>query len=287
LNVTVAADGPLIAPPTACPWCKSELEREEGRVVLLCPNRIGCPAQRLGAIEFFASRHQMNIDGLGEKVVAQLVEAGLVQDIGDLFSLTTLQLLTLDRFAKLSADNLIAAIAKAKQVATFSRLLSALGITNVGSTLAKPIAAKYRKLSTLREAAAAKSSEDFVAELNEIEGIGETIAMHVDKFLREPHVQVVLDKLAGHGLDPEEPVTVVGEGPLTGKTLVVTGTLMRPRADVQKSIEVAGGKVAGSVSKKTTYLVAGADTGKTKLEAAEKHGVQVISEQELEALISG
>jgi DNA ligase (NAD+) len=287
LNVTVAADGPLIAPPTVCPWCKSELEREEGRVVLLCPNRIGCPAQRLGAIEFFASRHQMNIDGLGEKVVAQLVEARLVQDIGDLFSLTTLQLLTLDRFAKLSADNLIAAIAKAKQVATFSKLLSSLGITNVGSTLAKPIAAKYRKLSTLREAAAAKSSEDFVAELNEIEGIGETIAMHVDKFLREPHVQVVLDKLAGHGLDPEEPVTVVGEGPLTGKTLVVTGTLTRPRADVQKSIEVAGGKVAGSVSKKTTYLVAGADTGKTKLEAAEKHGVQVISEQELEALISG
>src|SRR6185312_3096049 len=139
----------------------------------------------------------------------------------------------------------------------------------------------------LRAAAAAKSSEDFVAELNEIEGIGETIAMHVDKFLREPHVQVVLDKLAGHGLDPEEPVTVVGEGPLTGKTLVVTGTLTKPRADVQKAIEAAGGKVAGSVSKKTTYLVAGADTGKTKLEAAEKHGVQVISEAELEALIMG
>ncbi|HEY6037997.1 MAG TPA: NAD-dependent DNA ligase LigA [Kofleriaceae bacterium] len=287
LNVTVPADGPLIAPPTACPFCKSELEREEGRVALVCPNRIGCPAQRLGAIEFFASRHQMNIDGLGEKVVAQLVEAGLVEDIGDLFSLTTLQLLGLDRFAKLSAENLIAAIAKAKQAATFSRLLSSLGITNVGSTLAKPIAAKYRKLSALREAAAAKSSEDFIAELNEIEGIGETIAMHVDKFLREPHVAKVLDKLAGHGLDPEEPVTVVGEGPLTGKTLVVTGTLARPRADVQKAIEAAGGKVAGSVSKKTTYLVAGADTGKTKLEAAEKHGVQVISEQELEALISG
>ena len=287
LNVTVPAEGPLIAPPTECPFCKSELEREEGRVALLCPNRIGCPAQRLGAIEFFASRHQMNIDGLGEKVVAQLVEAGLVEDIGDLFSLTTLQLLGLDRFAKLSAENLIAAIAKAKQAATFSRLLSSLGITNVGSTLAKPIAAKYRKLSALREAAAAKSSEEFVAELNEIEGIGETIAMHVDKFLREPHVAKVLDKLAGHGLDPEEPVTVVGEGPLTGKTLVVTGTLTKPRADVQKAIEVAGGKVAGSVSKKTTYLVAGADTGKTKLEAAEKHGVQVISEQELEALIAG
>jgi DNA ligase (NAD+) len=285
LNVTVAAKGDLIAPPTECPFCKSELEREEGRVVLMCPNRIGCPAQRLGAIEFFASRHQMNIDGLGEKVVAQLVEAGLVADIADLFSLTTIKLLRLDRFGKLSADNLVAAVAAAKKAATFSRLLSSLGITNVGSTLAKPIAAKYRKLSTLREAAASKSSEELVAELNDIEGIGETIAMHVDKFLREPHVAKVLDKLAAHGLDPEEPVTVMGEGPLSGKTLVVTGTLTAPRADVQKRIEAAGGKVAGSVSKKTTYLVAGADTGKTKLEAATKNGVQVISEEELEALL--
>ncbi|MEO8840433.1 MAG: NAD-dependent DNA ligase LigA [Kofleriaceae bacterium] len=286
LNVTVAAKGKLIAAPTQCPFCKSELEREEGRVVLMCPNRIGCPAQRLGAIEFFASRHQMNIDGLGEKVVAQLVEAGLVSDIADLFSLTTIKLLGLDRFGKLSADNLVAAVAAAKKAATFSRLLSALGIPNVGSTLAKPIAAKYRKLSTLREAAAEKSSEELIAELNDIEGIGETIAMHVDKFLREPHVAKVLDKLAAHGLDPEEPVTVVGEGPLSGKTLVVTGTLSAPRADVQKRIEAAGGKIAGSVSKKTTYLVAGADTGKTKLEAATKNGVQVITEEELEALLA-
>lgn len=286
LNVTVAAEGELIAPPTECPFCKSELEREEGRVVLMCPNRIGCPAQRLGAIEFFASRHQMNIDGLGEKVVAQLVEAGLVSDISDLFSLTSIKLLRLDRFGKLSADNLVAAVAAAKKAATFSRLLSSLGITNVGSTLAKPIATKYRKLSVLRAAAEEKSSEDLIAELNDIEGIGETIAMHVDKFLREPHVAKVLDKLAAHGLDPEEPVTVVGEGPLSGKTLVVTGTLTAPRADVQKRIELAGGKVAGSVSKKTTYLVAGADTGKTKLDAAAKNGVQVITEDELEALLT-
>lgn len=287
LNVTVAAKGPLITPPEHCPFCKSELEREEGRVVLMCPNRLGCPAQRLGAIEFFASRHQMNIDGLGEKVVEQLVEAGLVNDISDLFSLTVNQLLGLDRFGKLSAENLIKAIATAKKNATFSKLLSSLGITNVGSTLAKPIAAKYRKLSVLRAAAAAKSSEDFVAELNEIEGIGKVVAQNVDKYLREPHVAEVLDKLAEHGIDPEEAITVIGDGPLSGKTLVVTGTLTAPRADVQKRIEAAGGKVAGSVSKKTTYLVAGADTGKTKLEAAQKNGVQVISEEELETLLKG
>ncbi|CAN5611116.1 NAD-dependent DNA ligase LigA [soil metagenome] len=284
LNVTVAANGALISPPTECPSCGSELEREEGRVVLMCPNRIGCPAQRLGAIEFFASRHQMNIDGLGEKVVAQLVEAELIADIGDLFTLTVNKLLGLDRFAKLSAENLVKAIAKAKEAATFSRLLSSFGITNVGSALAKPIANKYRKLSTLRAAAVDKTSEQLIAELSDIEGIGETIAMHVDRFLRDPHVAAVLDKLAAHGLDPEEALAVVGQGPLSGKTLVVTGTLAQARADVQKRIEAAGGKVAGSVSKKTTYLVAGADTGKTKLEAAEKNGVQVISEAELEAL---
>src|SRR5262249_58276593 len=107
------------------------LMREEGKVVLLCPNRIGCPAQRLGAIEFFASRHQMNIDGLGEKVVAQLVEAGLVSDVADLFDLVPEQLEKLHPFAQPSAHNLVTAIATAKQAATFSRLLAALGITSV------------------------------------------------------------------------------------------------------------------------------------------------------------
>lgn len=285
LGVTVNGDGPPVTPPTTCPSCGSALMREEGKVVLLCPNRIGCPAQRLSAIEFFASRHQMNIDGLGGKAVAQLVESGLIHDIADLFSLTTEHLLSLDRFARLSAENLIAAIATAKQTATFSKLISALGIPNVGSVLAKPIAAKYRTLSTLRAAAAAKPSPEMVAELNAIEGIGPTIAAAVDKFLREPHVAAVLDKLAACGLDPEEPASPKG-GPLTGKTFVVTGTLSMPRASVQKRIEAAGGKVTGSVTKKTDYLVAGADTGKTKLDAATQHGVTVIDEVALNALLA-
>jgi DNA ligase (NAD+) len=287
LGVTEKGPGPAFAPPTHCPFCQSELTREEGKVVLLCPNRIGCPAQRLGAIEFFASRHQMNIDGLGEKVVAQLVEAGLVSDVADLFDLTPEQLEKLDRFAEQSAKNLVAAIATAKQNATFSRLLAALGITNVGSTLAKPIAAKYGKLTALRAACAAKTSEEFVAELHDLEGVGEVIAQNVDKFLRDSHVAAVLDKLAARGVDPAEPVTAVVDGPLSGKTLVVTGTLSAPRADIQKRIEAAGGKVAGSVSKKTSYLVAGSDTGKAKLDAAQKHGVTVIDEAELEKLLTG
>ena len=252
----------------------------------MCPNHIGCPAQRLGAIEFFASRHQMNIDGLGEKVVEQLVEAGLVSDVADLFDLTVDQLLGLERFGKLSAQNLVAAIAHAKEHATFSRLLSALGIPNVGNVLAKPIAQRFGRLSALRVSAEVKTTEELCEELTSIEGIGDVVAAHVDTFLRDPHVARVLDKLAARGVDPEEPAVAITEGPLTGKTLVVTGTLTRPRADVQKAIEAAGGKVAGSVSKKTSYLVAGTDTGKAKLEAAAKHGVTVIDEAELDRLLA-
>jgi DNA ligase (NAD+) len=287
LEVTEPSKQPRFEPPTTCPACGATLVREEGKVALLCPDRIGCPAQRLAAIEFFASRHQMDIDGCGEKVVAQLVDAGLVEDVSDLFVLTQPQLEKLDRFGELSAKNLVAAVATAKQTATFTRLLSALGIPNVGGVMAKKIAQKYGSLSKLRAAAAARSSEELAGEIDAIEGIGEVLAQSVDAFLRNPHVNAVLDKLIARGIDPEEPVVATVDGPLTGKTLVVTGTLTKPRADVQKAIEAAGGKVAGSVSKKTTYLVAGADTGKAKLEAAQKHGVTVIDEAQLDRLLAG
>jgi DNA ligase (NAD+) len=287
LGVTEKGPGPAFEAPAACPSCGAPLAREEGKVVLACGNRLGCPAQQLAAIEFFASRGQMNIDGLGEKVVAQLVGAGFVRDVADLFTLTAEQVAGLDRFAEQSAKNLVAAIGKAKESATFARLLAALGIPHVGGVIAKPIAQRYGTLSVLRAACAAKESEAFVAELCEIEGVGETIAEAVDRFLREPHVGTVLDKLAARGVDPSEPVAAAGDGPLAGMTFVVTGTMSLPRGDVQKKIEDAGGKVSGSVSKKTTYLVAGADTGKTKLDAAQKHGVQVIDEAELDELLRG
>jgi DNA ligase (NAD+) len=287
LAVMEKGEGPAFATPTACPSCQAELVREDGKVALVCSNRLGCPAQQLAAIEFFASRGQMNIDGLGEKVVAQLVEHKLVHDVADLFVLTAEQLEKLERFGKLSAVNLIAAIAKAKAGATFARLLAALGIANLGGVLARPIAERYGTLTALRAAVAAHEPEAFVAELCELDGIGETIAESIARFLRDPHVAVVLDKLAARGVDPAQPIRVVAAGPLTGKTLVVTGTLTAPRGDVQKRIEVAGGKVAGSVSKKTSYLVAGADTGAAKREAAHKHGVRVITEDELQLLFDG
>src|SRR5690606_14611379 len=209
LGVTEQGPGPAFETPTTCPSCGGPLASEDGKVMMACHNRLGCPAQQLAAIEFDASRGQNNIDGLGEMVVAQLVAAGLVKDVADLFTLTAEQIAGLDRFAEQSAKNLIAAIHKAKEAATFSRLLAALGIPHVGGVIAKPIAQKYGTLSALRAACAAKDSEAFVAELCEIEGVGETIAEAVDRFLREPHVQTVLDKLVARGLDPKEPVVAV------------------------------------------------------------------------------
>ncbi|HVV88208.1 MAG TPA: NAD-dependent DNA ligase LigA [Kofleriaceae bacterium] len=287
LAVTERADTPRWQAPAVCPACGDTLAREEDKVVLVCPNRLACPAQRQAAIEFFGGRGQLNIDGLGEKIVAQVIEQGLVKDVADLFDLTAAQLSELDRFGELSAANLVAAIAKARQEATLSRLIAALGIAHVGGVVARPIAARFGRLSALVAEADATTSEELVGKLCDIEGIGLVIATAVDRFLRDPHARAVLDKLIARGVDPVEPVTAAIEGPLTGKTLVVTGTLSAPRGDVQKRIEAAGGKVAGSVTKKTSYLVAGADTGKAKLEAAEKHGVAVIDEAGLERLLAG
>lgn len=287
LAVTERAETPRWHAPNRCPFCDDTLVREDDKVVLVCPNRLGCPAQRQAALEFFGGRGQLNIDGLGEKIVAQLLDAGLVRDVADLFDLTAAQLGRLERFGELSAANLVAAIAKAKADATFSRLLAALGIAHVGGVVARPIAARYGRLSALVAAADATTSDELVAQLTEIEGVGAIIAGAVDRFLRDPHARAVLDKLLARGVDPAEPVATAVDGPLTGKTLVVTGTLTAPRGEIHKRIEAAGGKVAGSVTKKTSYLVAGEDTGKAKLEAAAKHGVPVVDEAGLERLLAG
>lgn len=284
LQVTEVSAGARFEPPRVCPACGHELIRTEGKVVQLCPNRHRCPAQRQAAIEFFAGRGQLNIDGLGEKVVAQLIEAGLVGDVADLFDLREESLSSLDRFAETSAKNLVNAIAQARGAATFSRLLASLGIDNVGGVIAAHLAARYGRMSALRRAASERSSAEFVADLCSIEGIGEVIAHAVDGFLRDPTNALVLDKLQVRGVDPEEPAPTT-TGRLVGKTFVVTGTLSAPRAQVQAEIQAAGGKVAGSVTKKTDYLVAGADVGKTKLEAAAKHGVAVVDEGGLARLL--
>jgi DNA ligase (NAD+) len=287
LGATERSGEPRFAAPTACPACAAPLEREDGRVVLRCPNRTGCPAQRQAALEYFVGRGQLNIDGMGEKIIAQLIDAGLVRDVADIFDLTVPQLTALERFGETSAQNLVAAIANARASTTFARLLCALGVPNVGHSAARVVAARYRRLSALRAAAATTESSALTAELAALDGIGEVIAAAIDRFLRDPGLVGVLDKLAARGLDPEEPVVEAATGPLAGKVFVVTGTLSAPRPEIAKRIEAAGGTVGGSVTKKTSYLVAGAETGKTKLDAAAKHGVTVIDEPALEALLRG
>jgi DNA ligase (NAD+) len=292
LAVVESASDQVFEPPTHCPSCGHALAREEGRVVLACPNHLACPQQLLASIEFFAGRGQMGIDGLGEKVARALLDAGLIASVADLFVLTKDDFLRLERFGEASARNLVDAIARARQNATFSRLLTALGVPLIGGVAARLIASRYRSMGELLalvdETSASQPGTDFVDRLTEIEGIGPIMARSLEGFLRDPATRKVLELLRERGVDPVEPVVeVAGDGPLAGKTLVITGTMTRPRSEIKKAIEAAGGKVAGSVSKKTDYLVAGADTGSSKLSSAEKHRVPVIDEAGLEALLAG
>jgi DNA ligase (NAD+) len=285
LSVVESASKRRFKPPTHCNECGTELVREEGKVVLLCPNHLACPAQLLAELTFFAGRGQMNIDGLGEKVARALLDAGLVENVADLFVLTPEQLMELERFAETSARNLVEAIGRARDTATFSRLLAALGVPLIGGVAARAIAQRYRSMKELLALVDATDSDGFIAALSEIDGIGETMARSLDAFLRDPHTREVLALLEARGVAPVEPVAEAADGPLAGKTFVITGTLSRPRADIAADIEAAGGKVTGSVSKKTDYLVAGDNTGKTKLAAAEKHKVEVLDEAGLARLL--
>ena len=285
--VTESASDELFSAPTLCPSCGTELVREEGKVVLLCTNALSCPDQLLSSLEFFAGRGQMNIDGLGEKICATLLEAGLVKSVADLFILEKEQLEKLDRFAETSASNLVAAIATAAEKATFSRLLAALGIPHVGGVAARDIAKHYPSMDALLEVIdASEPGEGFIEALTSIDGVGLVMATSLETFFRDQRNRDVLALLAARGVEPKESVVEPEGSALVGKVFVITGTLSQPRGAIAKAIEAAGGKVTGSVSKKTSYLVAGDKTGKSKLAAAEKHGVVVVSEAELDEMLA-
>ena len=284
LAVTEPSQEPPFAPPTVCPSCGHPLVRLEGEVALRCPNRLACRMQLIWFVDFFCGRGQMNIPGLGLERADQLIEAGLIKDIADIFLLDEARLVPLDRWNEKSAQNLVAGIAEAKGKATLTRLVTALGIAHVGGVASHLVAARYRRLPALLERLDAQGPDALVADLLEVDGIGEVIARAVVTFFTDPESRRVVDKLLANGVDPLEPVAVVGR--LAG-TFVVTGTLSRPREEIIRRIERAGGKVAGSVSKKTAYLVAGADVGPAKVEAAQKHGVKIIGEAELEDILAG
>ncbi len=288
LSVTEKASDTVFPAPTRCPDCATALIREEGKVVLLCPNSMACSGQLQESIEFFAGRSQLNIDGMGEKVTVMLIESDMISSVADIFTLDAEKLGTLERFGEKSAQKLADAIQKARVDTSFSRLLTGLGIRHVGKTACKAIAQKYTNMGALLELADIEDDGDaFVDALSAIDGIGEVTARSLCEFIRTPTNRKIVDELLAHGLNPVEEVREAVSGGLSGKTFVLTGTLSLPRGDYKTQIEDAGGKVTGSVSKSTTYLVAGDKTGKTKLAAAEKHGVEVLDEAKLVALLAG
>ncbi|HEY3355152.1 MAG TPA: NAD-dependent DNA ligase LigA [Polyangia bacterium] len=272
-----------IVPPAECPSCHAALVRREGEVALRCPNQLGCPAQLREAIEFFASRDAMDIENLGPKLVEQLCETGLVEDVADLFTLTVAQLLPLERMAAKSAENIVAAVARSRARATLSRLLTGLGIPLVGTVAARAIAARYGALAAMM---AVTPPARFAEELLTVGGVGAKIAQAVADFFAEERTRRVLEKLLERGVAPTEPQPV-GRGPLAGKAICVTGTLSRPRAEIKRDIEAAGGRFVAAVGKGTDYLVAGEQTGEAKLKNATKLGVRVIDEAGLQRLLRG
>ena len=264
--------------PTHCPVCAAPVARAEGEVAVRCANP-GCAAQARRRIEYFAGRTAMDIEGLGEAMVIQLCEAGLVNDVSDLYSLTAEQLLTLERMGEKSVSNLLEAIAASRNQ-TLWRLLAALGIPHVGVTVARTLAASFGTLDRL----AAASEVELVA----VEEIGPIMATAIHGWFRDPSVMTLLEKLRSAGLnfgerDPKGSAPAA-DGPLKGTTWVLTGTLSIPREEAAEIIRTKGGKVSGSVSAKTTYLLAGEEAG-SKLEKAQKLGVNVLGEEEFRKLV--
>jgi len=263
--------------PTRCPVCGSAVSRAEGEVAVRCGNP-ACAAQSRRRIEYFANRTSMDIEGLGEAMVTQLCDAGLVTDVSDLYMLTADQLLPLERMGEKSVSNLLEAISVSRNQPLW-RLLAALGIPHVGVTVARTLAASFGTLDRL----AAASGEELVA----VEEIGPIMATAIHGWFRDPSVMSLLEKLRASGLnfgerDPKGSAPAA-DGPLKGTTWVLTGTLSMPREEAAELIRAKGGKVSGSVSAKTTYLLAGGEAG-SKLEKAQKLGVRVLTEEEFRRL---
>jgi DNA ligase (NAD+) len=264
--------------PAKCPVCRAPVVRLEGEAITRCPN-IDCPAQLKNNVRHLAGRGALDVDGLGEKIIDQLVEQGLVSRLSDLFAITEDQLAALERMGAKSASNLAASLERARHT-TLARFLIALGIRHVGSTVAELLARHFGDLDPL----AAASAEDLAA----IEGVGPVIAESAQRFFEDRRNQAEIARMRELGVDwpASEPAAPPADGKLTGKTFVLTGSLEnRSRGETKAAIEAAGGKVTGSVSEKTDFVVGGAEPG-SKLRKAQALGVEVLDEAGLEELLS-
>jgi DNA ligase (NAD+) len=273
--VKQAAEGREFHMPQRCPVCGGDIYRAEGEVAYRCVNA-ACPAKLKESLLHFAGRRAMNIDGLGDSLVDQLVDKGLVKDTADLYSLTHEQVANLERMGDKSASNLLKQIENSQKVG-LARIIFALGIPFVGERTAQLLAEHFGSLDKL-----AKASRE---ELEEVFEVGPKMAEGISEFFREKRNLEVLDKLRRAGLRFEQKAAHHKDGRLGGKQFVLTGTLPHySRDEARKMIEEAGGRVTGSVSKKTDYVVAGAEAG-SKLDRAKSLGVTVIDEAELLKLV--
>ena len=255
-----------------CPSCGSVAEQQENEAAIRCTAGLYCPAQRKEAIKHFASRKAMDISGLGDKVVEQLVDKGLIADPADLFDLTVEQLSQLERMGMKSASNLVLAIQQAKTTA-LSRFIYALGIREVGVSTAQRLAEYFKDIAVLQTA----TDEDLTA----IEDIGPISAQHIMTFFSRSANTQVIERLLTAGITWPEPVSVVSNSPLQGKQVVLTGTLQQlSRDEASQQLNALGVKVVGSVSKKTDYLIAGQAAG-SKRDKAEQLGIPIIDETTL------
>lgn len=268
----------IIEFPQQCPVCESPLERLPSEAITRCTGAAMCGAQLKESIKHYVSRKAMDIDGLGDKLVEQLVEEGLITSVADLYALDKNRLLQLERMAEKSASNLLAAIEHAKQT-TLPKFIYALGIREVGETTANQLVTHLGSLDAI-----ANAKEDDLLAINDV---GPVVARHVYDFFHAPHSQELLESLQQAGVKwPTVEKKSIQELPLNGRTYVVTGTLeSMGRSDAKARLQALGAKVAGSVSKKTTAVVAGAAAG-SKLTKAQDLGIDVLDEQAFIALLS-
>jgi DNA ligase (NAD+) len=269
--------GPAWTFPSTCPDCGAALERSDDESDTYCVNP-SCPAQQLQQIVHFASREALDIEGLGEQRVAQLLSEGLVSDVADLFALRVDDLSSLEGLGELSATSLVAAIDDAKSM-PLSRLLVGLGVRHVGPVAARELA---RVFVTYDDLAQAEEPE-----LERVDGVGPVIAASLARFVREPENRAVMARLAASGLVLREPVVVTTRAkPLSGRAVVVTGSIDgRTRDQVEEAIVAAGGTSPGSVSKKTYCVVIGEAPGASKVTKARDLGVPMIAASEFENLL--
>ncbi len=265
--------------PKTCPICDSEVIRAEGEAVARCSGGLYCPAQRKESIRHFASRRAMDIEGLGTKLINQLVDTGMIETPADLYALTAEKLASLERMGKKSAENLVAALEKSKDV-SLERFIYSLGIRDVGEATAKSLSGFFGGVEQIQNAS--------LEELQEVPDVGPIVAAHIHSFFQQSHNIDVIRELFAQGVRPVAPEKLTRESqPLFGMTVALTGTLeSMSRQDAKSRLEKAGAKITNSVSKKTSMVIVGKDPG-SKAEKAEKLGVRIVSEAEIISHLRG